>query len=253
MKPLIGISPTPTEATFDHGHFRRYALADTYTSAIVAAGGIPVILSAHPETIDDMLDYLDGIIFSGGGDVDPRYWNEERHPEANGFDEQRDEFELQAIRKVVERDMPMLGICRGIQSVNVALGGTIIQDIPDQVAGSGQHRQHRDGMDRDARSHDITIEVGDNPLYKIHGKTVMTANSFHHQAIATPAPGLKVIALAADGIIEAVYHPGMTFGLAVQWHPEMLAAEYPDQAAIFSALVEAAKAKRRVAEPAIAK
>jgi putative glutamine amidotransferase len=250
MKPLIGISPTPNEVTFDHGHFRRYALSDTYTSSVVAAGGVPVILPAHPEAIDGMLEHLDGIIFSGGGDIDPSYWNEERHPAADGFDAQRDEFEIEAIRKVVARDLPMLGICRGIQTINVALGGTIIQDIPDQVDGARQHRQHLDGLDRDTHSHDVAIVEGDNPLFRIHGQRSMTTNSFHHQAIASLAPDLEVIATADDGIIEAVYHPGMSFGLAVQWHPEMLAASAPDQAAIFTALVEAAKSRMQAAEPA---
>jgi putative glutamine amidotransferase len=244
LKPVIGISPSPDEVTFDHGHFRRYALADTYTSAVIAAGGIPVILPTHPEVIDDVLGALDGIIFSGGGDIDPSFWNEERHPAAYGIDEQRDAFELQAIPKVVARDMPMLGICRGIQTINVALGGSIIQDIPDQVAGSQQHRQHSDGKLRDQRSHSVEIVEGDNPLYALHGSTTMVTNSFHHQAIKDKAKELEVIARTADGIIEAMWHPGMTFGLAVQWHPEMLAADYPDQAALFTALVQAAAKKK---------
>jgi putative glutamine amidotransferase len=230
--------------TFDHGHFRRYTLSDTYTSAIIAAGGIPVILPAHPEMIDDLLDTLDGIIFSGGGDIDPSYWNEERHPAADGFDSQRDEFELQAIPKVVARDMPMLGICRGIQTINVALGGSLVQDIPDQLPDAQQHRQHKVGMMRDERSHPVEIVAGDNPLYELHGSTTMETNSFHHQAIRDKANELEVIARTADGVIEAMWHPGMTFGLAVQWHPEMLAADYPDQAAIFTAFVEAAASKK---------
>lgn len=240
MKPVIGISPSPSESTLDHGHFRRYTLSDTYTSAIVAAGGIPVILPAHPEMIDDNLDALDGIIFSGGGDIDPKYWNEERHPKADGFDDERDAFELQAIPKVVARDLPMLGICRGLQTFNVALGGSLFQDIADQVPNAKQHRQHNDGMMRDARSHTVEILEGDNPLYAIHGSTTMETNSFHHQAIKDKASDLEIIARSADGIVEAMWHPGMTFGLALQWHPEMLAADYPDQAAIFTAFVNAA-------------
>ena len=244
VKPVIGISPSPSESTFDHGHFRRYALGDTYTRAVVAAEGIPVILSPHIEAIDDTLDALDGIIFSGGGDIDPKYWNEEKHPAANGFDDERDAFELQAIPKVVQRDIPMLGICRGIQTINVALGGTLIQDIADQLPGAQQHRQHKDGKMRDARSHTISIAEGDNLLYRIHGDTKMMTNSFHHQAVRDPAEDLEIVATTQDGVVEAMWHPKMTFGLAVQWHPEMLAAEYPDQAAIFEALVRVAANKR---------
>ena len=244
MKPLIGISPTPEDKQFDHGDFRRYALANTYTTAVLAAGGIPVILPPHTDMIDDLLESLDGIIFSGGSDIDSSWWNEEPHPQAYGFDPERDAFELQAIPKVVQRDMPMLGICRGIQSVNVALGGSIVQDIPDQRPGSLQHRQHAEGKMRDTTSHTVTIEEGDNLLYRIHGHTTIETNSFHHQAIKELGDGLEVIATAEDGVIEAVWHPGMTFGLAVQWHPEMLAADHPDQAAIFKAFVDAAAAKK---------
>lgn len=243
MRPLIGISPTPEENDFSHGHFRRYALANTYTNAVLAAGGIPVILAPHTEGLDALLDQLDGVVFSGGSDLDSARWNEEPHPTAYGFDEERDNFEIAAIRKAVERDMPMLGICRGIQSINVALGGTIFQHIPDQVPNALQHRQHEDGKMNDTTSHTVTIEPGDNLLHRIHGGTTMETNSFHHQAIREPADGLEVIARAGDGVIEAAWLPTMTFGLAVQWHPEMLAATHPDQAAIFTALVDAAKAK----------
>lgn len=244
MKPLIGISPTPEDKQFDHGDFRRYTLSNTYTTSILDAGGIPVILPPHTEMIDDLLDSLDGIVFSGGSDIDSSHWNEEPHPEAYGFDPERDAFELQAIPKVVKRDMPMLGICRGIQSVNVALGGSIVQDIPDQLPGSLQHRQHNDGKLRDTTSHTVTIQEGDNLLYRIHGDTTIETNSFHHQAIKELGEGLEVIATAEDGVIEAVWNPRMTFGLAVQWHPEMLAADHPDQAAIFKAFVQAAAARK---------
>jgi putative glutamine amidotransferase len=240
MKPLIGISPTPNEADLDHGRFRRYTLSDTYTRAVEAAGGIPVILPAHTESIDDLLDSLDGIIFSGGSDLDSSHWNEEPHPKAYGFDPERDQFELEAIRKAVSRDMPVLGICRGIQAINVALGGTIVQDIPDQLPAASQHRQHEDGKMRDDTSHKVVVEEGENLLYKIHGETSMDTNSFHHQSIKDLGEGLEVVATTEDGVIEAIWNPEMTFGLAVQWHPEMLAANHPEHAAIFDAFVQAA-------------
>lgn len=235
-----------------HGQFRQYGLSDTYTKAIVAAGGIPVILPLHTGAIDDFLDSIDGVIFSGGSDLDSSLWNEEPHPKADGFDQERDTFEVEAIRKVVERDMPMLGICRGIQSVNVALGGTIVQDIPDQLPGSLEHRQHNDGRMRDTTSHDVTIEEGDNLLYQIHGDTTMKTNSFHHQSIKEVGRDLEVIARAEDGVIEAVWNPKMTFGLAVQWHPEMLAENHSDQAAIFEALIKSARARKEAKQEATA-
>lgn len=244
MKPLIGISPTPREAEHDHGRFRSYTLSDTYTGAVLAAGGVPVILPAHPEMVDDILDTLDGVIFSGGGDIDPSYWKEERHPEAGDFDAQRDTFELQAIPKVIERDLPLLGICRGLQTINVARGGSLYQDIPDQIEGALQHRQQKDGKMRDEPSHTITIATGDNPLRAAVGSDTTMVNSFHHQAIRDAGDGIEVIAHSEDGVIEAIWLPAMTFGLAVQWHPEMLAQEYPDQARIFESFVNAAKAQK---------
>lgn len=246
MKPLIGISPTPREADLDHGRFRSYTLSDTYSHAVIAAGGIPVILPAHPEMIDDILDTLDAVIFSGGGDIDPSYWSEERHPAADGFDEQRDTFELQAIPKVIARDMPMLGICRGLQTINVAQGGSLYQDIPDQIANALQHRQQKDGKTRDEPSHPITIDAGDNPLRAAVGSDTTMVNSFHHQSVKDIGEGLEVIARSDDGVIEAMWLPAMSFGLAVQWHPEMLAPQFPDQARIFDALVAAAKAKKQI-------
>jgi putative glutamine amidotransferase len=244
MKPLIGISPTPNEASLDHGRFRHYTLSDTYTKAVVAAGGIPVILPAHAESIDDLLDTLDGIIFSGGSDLDSTHWDEEPHPQAYGFDSERDHFELEAIRKAVKRDLPVLGICRGIQAINVALGGTLVQDIPDQLPDASQHRQHEDGKMRDDTSHRVTVQEGENLLYKIHGDTSIDTNSFHHQSIKALGEGLEAIATTDDGVIEAVWNPDMTFGLAVQWHPEMLAENHPEHAAIFEAFVQAAKDKK---------
>jgi putative glutamine amidotransferase len=227
-----------------HGQFRRYALSDTYTRSVVAAGGIPVVLPLHMDALDDMLDQLDGVIFSGGSDINSTRWNEEPHERAYGFDDERDTFELEAIRKVVARDIPMLGICRGIQAVNVALGGSLIQDIPDQMPGSLQHRQHEDGKMRDDTSHTVTVTEGENPLYNAVGRTSVETNSFHHQALKELGEGLEVIATSEDGVIEAVWNPGMTFGLAVQWHPEMLADKHPQHAAIFEALVEAAAQKK---------
>lgn len=242
VKPVIGISPTPSNATFDHGSFRRYTLSDTYTDAILAAGGVPIVLPLDTDVIDDLLESLDGIIFSGGGDIDPKYWGDSPIPEADEHDPDRDAFELQAIPKVLEKDMPMLGICRGIQTINVALGGSLYQDLPTEVEDAQQHRQHKEGKLRDERSHDVEIEPGTNILRDISGASRLTVNSFHHQAIKSVSQRARTIARSDDGIVEGIDIPEMTFGLAVQWHPEMLAADYDDQAAIFRAFVGAASA-----------
>ncbi len=247
MKPVIGITPSPSDDVFDHGTFRRYCLANTYVDAVIAAGGVPLIIPPSLRDLDQLYGVLEGIIFSGGSDLDPALFEEDAHEKTYGIDPERDSFELAAIRDAVARDVPMLGICRGIQSINVALGGSLIQDIATSMPEALRHRQKELGKTQHETSHTVTIDDGPNLLRQIHGKTELETNSFHHQSVKRPAADLEVIATTSDGVIEAMWHPGMRFGLAVQWHPEMLAANYHEHAAIFSALVGAAA---KVASPA---
>jgi putative glutamine amidotransferase len=247
MKPVIGITPSPSDDEFDHGTFRRYCLSTTYVDAVIAAGGLPFIIPPNLGDLDHLYGMLDGIIFSGGSDLDPALFDEDAHEATYGIDPERDSFDLMAVREAVARDVPRLGICRGIQSINVALGGTLVQDIASTVPGAIEHRQKRLGKTQHETSHTVTIDAGSHLLRQIHGKAKIEANSFHHQSVKKPAADLEVIATTSDGIIEAMWHPGMRFGLAVQWHPEMLAASFPEHAAIFSAFVGAAA---NVATPA---
>jgi len=240
MKPLIGITATPQDIAFDHGVFHRHCLSDTYSRSIIASGGIPVIIPSAIEDVGSLFDTLDGIVFSGGGDLDPSLFGADRHPETDGIDAERDAFELAAAREAVARDIPTLGICRGIQVINVALGGTLFQDIDSEVPSAIEHRQHKEGKDRDDLGHLVSLAPGAHPLRDILGKDSLQTNSFHHQAVKVPAHELEVIATTADGIIEAMWYPGMRFGLAVQWHPEMLSTNYGDHAKIFAAFVSAA-------------
>ena len=239
-RPVIGITPSVSDVTLDHGTFERYVLARTYTDAVRSAGGTPVILPAGEPNVQSLLDCLDGVVLSGGGDIDPRaYGDVACHPKTYGVDAERDQFELDIVRAARDRDLPLLGICRGIQVFNVALGGTLVQDIEDQFLSTVNHRQQTVGLGRDETSHHVSI-APNTPLFDLLGVQSLAVNSFHHQAIRDLSPDLEVIARASDGLTEAVWCQSMRFGLAVQWHPEMLAASHPPHLAIFGALVTAA-------------
>jgi len=223
-----------------HGTFYRYALSRTYTDAIHAAGGIPVVLPESESHIVALLDRLDALVLSGGGDIDPARFNDSTvHPKTYGVSDERDAFEIAAFRAAVERDLPTLCICRGIQVMSVSQGGTLHQHIPDDILGEIGHRQHEKGKSRDDVGHSVRLAEGPHLLRSILGKDEIEVNSFHHQAVASPGDRLQVVATSSDGVIEALWHPGMRFGLGVQWHPELLAHAHQDHAALFSALLAA--------------
>ncbi len=239
MKPMIGITPSPSVDSMGHGDFYRYCLSRTYVDSVRAAGGVPVILPTDSMLVEETLSRLDGLLLSGGGDLDPaRYGDPDVHEKTYGIDDERDAFETEAFRQAVERDLPTLCICRGIQAMAVAQGGTLVQDIPSQIGGGIEHRQHVIGLMRDDVSHIVVFTAG-SPLRDIVGEEPLAVNSFHHQSVKNPGRDLVVIASAEDGVIEALWHPAMRFGIGVQWHPEMLSAHLPRHAALFSAFVDA--------------
>jgi putative glutamine amidotransferase len=244
-RPLIGITPTPSTSRFDHGDFYRYCLSDTYVKAVWQGGGAPIILPWVSDTPEEILDEIDGLIISGGGDIDPARFEQERHAKTDGVDDARDRFELALMRAAADRDLPTLAICRGIQVMTVAFGGSLHQHVPD-VASGVEHRQQTAGRTQHEPSHRVTLENLPNPIGELVGTTELSVNSFHHQAPADLPEPLRVAGRADDGVIEAIWHPGMTFGVGVQWHPEMLAASFPEHAAFFRALVESAKAPASV-------
>jgi len=161
------------------------------------------------------------------------------HPKTYGISDERDAFEIAVARAAVRRDLPTLCICRGIQVLSVAQGGTLYQHIPDDIPGEIGHRQHEQGKSRDDVGHPVCLTDGPHLLRSILGRDEIEVNSFHHQSVASPGEDLEIVARSADGVIEALWHPGMRFGLGVQWHPELLANTHPDHAALFSALVAA--------------
>lgn len=240
MKPLVGITPSPSVDEMGHGTFYRYCLSRTYVDSVRSAGGIPIILPTDATDLDETFSRLDGVLISGGGDLDPAlYGDDVIHERTYGIDDERDTYELRVVRYAVENDIPTLCICRGIQVMAVAMGGTLIQDIAAQVADAIEHRQHHTGRTRDDVGHEVTI-ADSNPLRDLVGSTGFEVNSFHHQSVKEPGDDLMIVASAEDGVIEALWHPGMRFGLGVQWHPEMLAHLFPRHAALFDSFVSAA-------------
>lgn len=243
MKPVIGITCSihvTSTGTLTFAPMESQVLGETYTNAVERAGGIPVILPNYlkPELMREIAGRLDGVIFSGGPDVDPALYGQRIIQSVGPVTVRRDASELELARYVLnETKMPVLGICRGIQLLNVAAGGTLIQDL--QTAGKDKH--NLSVFPRYYESHKVYVEAGSR-LEKIVGSTVAGVNSFHHQAVLDVAPGWKCVATAdSDQIIEAIELPGERFALGVQWHPECL-VETDSAKAIFDALIQAADA-----------
>jgi putative glutamine amidotransferase len=220
----------------------RTGLNSGYVRSVSLAGGVPLVLSPliGPAYAARALDGVDGLVLTGGEDVDPAWYNTERSPLLNPPSRERDLFELALFAAARERELPILGICRGIQLINVALGGTLHQDLPSERAGPVDH--NRAGTRTD-RSHPVRLAPG-SLAAEVLGGTDVRVNSFHHQGIRDLAPGLVATGWSEDGLIEVVEGAaGQPWMLAVQWHPEEMHAERaaPDRG-LFSALVERAGA-----------
>jgi len=242
MKPIIGITPSPSEDEFSHGLFYRYALSSNYTEAIEAAGGVPLIIPPQHDNIEEILSVVDGLLLSGGGDIDPAlYGDDSVHEKTYGIHEGRDTLEMALTNGAIARDLPTLCICRGIQVLNVALGGNLIQDIADQYSDEIQHRQHEKGIAASEPSHEVRAER-DSLLGDVYESESLQTNSFHHQGLKDISPELRAIGTAADGVVESVERPASTWMLGVQWHPEMMFKAHPEHLKPFVGLVKAATA-----------
>jgi putative glutamine amidotransferase len=235
-RPVVGVT-LDAEPPGGYADFAWYALRENYCEAVAAAGGAPLALPHRPELAEAYLDLIDALVVTGGAfDVDPAiYDGGARHATVRTKD-RRTEFERAILAGALERDKPVLGICGGQQLLNVVLGGTLIQHIPDAIPGALPHEQK---IPRDRPSHEVAIVPG-TLLHRIVGTLAMAVNSAHHQAAAAVAPGTVVDALAPDGVIEGIEAPGRRFCLGVQWHPEFLIG--PGDRRIFDALVAAARA-----------
>lgn len=214
-------------------------LNEAYVQAVLGAGAAPLLipLGLPEETLRQAVSRLDGVLFSGGGDMSPERYGSQSHPRVDGVDEDRDREEMALYAQVLNEGKPFLGICRGIQVLNVAMGGTLYEDILDQHPGAIKHDQYPN-IPRDYLAHAVQI-TEETRLAKILGKPIVEVNSLHHQGIRNLAPGLKASAYAPDGIVEGVEVPGHPFGLAVQWHPEHLQA-HETMRALMRAFAEAA-------------
>jgi putative glutamine amidotransferase len=225
FRPSIGIT---TRRQNGEG---RFELSATYVQAVRAAGGYPVLLPPGETDPEECFEFLDGIVMTGGPDVDPARYGGKAHAQIYGVDPERDECEIRLARAIVELDKPALFICRGMQVLNVALGGTLVEHIPDEFGATVTHRG-----DERYEFHDVAIEPRSR-LAKIVGPKPMSTPSWHHQSVRKVAPGWSAVAKSSDGVIEAMEHPDHEDLVAVQWHPEHTAAKDPRQRALFEALV----------------
>ncbi|WP_094603753.1 Putative glutamine amidotransferase [Sporomusa silvacetica DSM 10669] len=237
-KPLIGITTSLflTEGGIMNGTKRQF-VSDAYIQAVLCAGGVPVLLPiiAEQAAIVEQIAAVDGLLLSGGGDIQPQIFGEEPMRGLGTVLPERDTHELELVKLALASGKPVLGICRGCQLLNVALGGSIDQHLTEATV---QHDQQSPG---DYAGHTVILEH-DSRLAGIWGDTVMT-NSFHHQAIKAVAPGLWITARAKDGVIEAVEHETAPFAVGVQWHPELMIYKNPAMLALFTAFVNTANRK----------
>lgn len=244
MRPLIGI------VAQSHGREEPGMRTNAaYICAVEDAGGVPLIvpLLRHEEVLRQLYVRLDGLLLTGGPDVHPRHYGEEVRPACGRIDELLDRVELALLRWALDDDLPVLGICRGMQLLNVVCGGTLYQDLPSEYPGALDHRP-ADG--RTALVHELRVQPGTR-LAVLLGTTALRTNSTHHQAVKDLAAGLVASAHAEDGVIEGLEHPGKAFVLGVQSHPEELYAQHPPYARLFAALVDAARPRRAVPAGAI--
>ncbi|MGO0123500.1 gamma-glutamyl-gamma-aminobutyrate hydrolase family protein [Desulfothermobacter acidiphilus] len=217
---------------------RRYQLGRLYVEAVHRAGGLPVLLPPLPPTeAIAALRLVRGLLLSGGGDLDPHYFGEEPLPYTRRIDPSRDAFELALAGLALKRSIPLLGICRGMQVLNVAAGGTLYQDL---TLGSSRPLKHYQEAPDWYASHWVEIRPDSRLSHILGGVTRIRTNSFHHQAVCRLAPGLRAVAWTSDGVVEAVEAEGKTLALGVQFHPEAMVHQDPLFLRLFLALVQAA-------------
>ncbi|MCM3742434.1 gamma-glutamyl-gamma-aminobutyrate hydrolase family protein [Oceanobacillus luteolus] len=236
MKPLIGVSPA---LEMDN---KSYYVTKNNLLAIEKAGGIPVVLPylSDSKTIAEVVEKIDGLYLTGGDDIDPIYFNEEPHPKLGTFQPERDAFEIEIIQKMLEKDKPILGVCKGAQMLNLATGGDMYQDIHSQI--EGELVQHSQKAANYVPVHDVELTEG-SLIHRLAGRKVIRVNSFHHQANRKPGKDLIISGLAKDGVVEVVESEVHQFALGLQWHPEHMSARSDDEVSnkIYSGFVAACR------------
>lgn len=236
MRPIIGITAGKERSDTN---IQKFCLIDKYVEAVSQSGGIPLIIPgiAFDDSISSLFQKIDGVLLTGGGDIETRRYNGEDHPKVYGVDTARDQLEIDLVQSAVTNKKPLLGICRGIQLINVALGGDLYSDISDQRENSLRHDWFPD-IPRDLLAHEVQVNAK-SKLYEITKSDLMEVNSLHHQGIKSLAPGLTATALAEDGMIEAVEMDNHPFFLGLQWHPEWIFNQNTTKQ-IFKAFIQAA-------------
>ena len=238
MTPVIGLSTALEQARWGPWDTSAHVLARSYTDRVRAAGAIAVLLPPDPRASEDpepWLDLLDGLIITGGGDIDPSFYGERPDPSTTGTVPERDAFEIALARGAMERDLPLLGVCRGMQVMNVARGGTLIQHLPDDVG----HEDHRRVMGTfDDADHDVRLADG-SLARRVAGEAIHSTKSHHHQGVGRIGEGFEITGWATiDDLPETIEDPSCRFALGVQWHPEA-----DPGSSLIAAFVEAARTR----------
>ena len=232
MRPLVGITTYITPARFGGWEEESALVPADYTRAVERAGGRPLLVPPSEDGVEETLDVLDAVIFSGGSDLDPAAYGQDPHPETTGVEEERDRAELGLLQAALARNMPVLAVCRGSQVLNVALGGDLVQHLPD-VVGDHKHK-HTPGAYAD---HDVELIEGTRLASLLGGHAPI--KSHHHQGFGRLGDGLREAARAEDGTVEALEDPSRRFTLGVLWHPEA-----GEDMRLFEAFVAEARAYR---------
>ena len=238
-RPLVGLT-TYRKTSVKANPVAVYALMPSYVEAVIAAGGVPLLipLGLDEEALRTLLARLDGLLLTGGGDIAGEHYDS-AHPDfIFDVDPDRDRVELFLAREALDNDVPLLAICRGHQLMNVALGGSLYEDVLRLMPSAIKH-DYWGEYPRNLLSHEVTVQA-DSLLARRLGRTTVRVNSLHHQGVRDVAPGLVASAHAPDGLIEGLEVPGRRYALGVQWHPENLIYDAPPMLSLFQGLVEAA-------------
>lgn len=234
--PFIGIT------TYGRNEISSFSLPDAYIDTVREAGGVPVLLPPGESNLIKLAEALDGLIIAGGKDIDPNLYNGITHPSNTLVDSERDAFEIDLARLVLDRHIPVLGICRGLQILVVASGGTLIPHIPDEYGTVVKHRLEKETERPSPIEHMVQIKT-DSLLAQLIQNTYISVASWHHQAVSTLPAGWRVVADAIDdGVVEAIEHQTHPWAIGVQWHPELCAKD-PHHQRIFETFVKASSSK----------
>lgn len=241
MKPLIGTTTGEIVNKIEPWAPFSYGQTHYYSDAVIAAGGVPVLIPFMPDdALRQVYDRLDGVLFAGGNDVNPRLYGEEPRAYTVDISEERDRQESVLFDWVIADNKPLFAICRGMQLLNVRIGGDLYQDLTQEMPGAANHVLSTHRQDSMFIAHHLRV-APDSKLAQIIGADSIDANTHHHQGIKTLAHGLRAVAWSEDGLIEAVEHPDLAFGMGVQCHPESLGIIDGKWAAVFRAFVAASK------------